>query len=532
MLAIVGIIGATLWVTTAQKADGLVINLAGRQRMLSQKFTKEFYDALSTGQEKSDEAPFYKTAQLFETTLQALRKGGPAYLDLAMTNQTTVPATTDQTISEKLTQVNTLWRQFHQVVNTVQKSDKDSPEYHNALESIRKLNVSCLKNMNDAVGLYQKSSEAKVTLLNNIQYTAGLTSLFTFFGILVYIRKKIIVPLAGAVQVAKTVADGDLTRQCRVTSKDEVGQLSQSLNEMTANLKNMVSNITTDAGSLTHASSDLSATANQLTSGAGQTTQQSATVASAAEELSINMKNMANSSEQMSTNVKTVALSVEQMTAAIAEVASSAEQAATVADQAAGLAASSNDKIAQLNAASQEIGKVVEVILDIAEQTNLLALNATIEAARAGDAGKGFAVVAGEVKDLARQTAEATEDIGNRIKLIQSTTADAVQSIGRITNVIQTVNDSSRTIASAVEEQNATTKQIAGNIAQTATASETVSTNVQEMAVATQEINENIVKVDSNARQTARGAEQTNNAGVELLKLSEGLQNLVGQFKV
>lgn len=86
--------------------------------------------------------------------------------------------------------------------------------------------------------------------------------------------------------------------------------------------------------------------------------------------------------------------------------------------------------------------------------TVIRAVNATIEAARAGDAGKGFAVVATEVKELAKQTAEASEDIRGKIEGIQSSTGLVVKSIGSISEVIQQVNEISRTI---VEEKTAKT---------------------------------------------------------------------------
>jgi len=213
-------------------------------------------------------------------------------------------------------------------------------------------------------------------------------------------------------------------------------------------------------------------------------------------------------------------------------VSKSAERAAGVADNAAQLVSTSNSQIGELGGAADEIGKVIEVIQDIAEQTNLLALNATIEAARAGDAGKGFAVVATEVKELAKQTASATEDIRKRIKGIQGSSGRAVKSISDISDVVKQVNELSRMIASAVEEQSITTKEIARNMVQSSTAAQMVSRGVAESATATHEITRNIVGVDQAARQSAQGAAQTQTTGRELSSVAEQLQGLVGQFKV
>ncbi|MBP7933729.1 MAG: Cache 3/Cache 2 fusion domain-containing protein [Phycisphaerae bacterium] len=326
--------------------------------------------------------------------------------------------------------------------------------------------------------------------------------------------------------------EGDLTRRLEVKTKDEIGDVAHWFNVFLDKLQGIIKKISENAHTLAGASTELSSTATQLAGGAEETTAQSATVAAAAEEMSANMNTIAAAGDEMSTNVKTVAAAIEEMTASIGEVARNAEQAASVAENATQLANTSNQKIGQLGSAADAIGKVIEVIQDIAEQTNLLALNATIEAARAGDAGKGFAVVATEVKELAKQTAEATEDIRKRIGAIQSSTGEAVTSIAEITKVIGKVNEVSRTIASAVEEQSITTKEIAQNVAQTAAASSTVSQGVAQSATASQEITRNMVGVDTAAKQTAQGAAQTQAAGQELSKLAEELQSLVGQFKV
>ncbi len=338
-------------------------------------------------------------------------------------------------------------------------------------------------------------------------------------------------PISRCVEFAATMAAGDLTRTLEATRKDEIGQLIVALNTMGGNLRQMFANIVENAQTLASSAGELSATAGQLASGAEETTNQSNAVAAAAEEMSANMNGMAASTEQMSANVRVVASAVEELTASISEIARSAEQAASVAGNAAGLAGDGNAKIAELGTAANEIGKVVEVIQDIAEQTSLLALNATIEAARAGDAGKGFAVVATEVKELAKQTAAATEDIRRRIEGIQASTGLAVNSIGEITEVIKKVNEVSRTIASAVEEQSITTKEIAKNVAETSTAAQTVARGVAESASVTREIARNITDVDAAAKQTAQGAAVAQTASGKVSDVTEQLNTLVGQFK-
>ena len=326
--------------------------------------------------------------------------------------------------------------------------------------------------------------------------------------------------------------DGDLTQRLNESTRDEFGELSSWFNQFIAKLQSIMAGVSENAVALGSSSEMLSNTASNLATISGDTTLQSASVQAAAEELSTTMRNMSSSTEEMTTNMSSVRTAVEAMTTSIGEVASNAEQAASVAVNASDLAQRGNTSIQELDTAAGTIGKVIETIQDIAEQTNLLALNATIEAARAGEAGKGFAVVASEVKDLAQQTAVATEDIRQRIEGVQTSTSSAVDSINEISDVIQTVNELSASIAAAVEEQSITTREIASNVSQTTTAAEAVAQDVSGCASAAHDITVNITKVDSSARKASDSATATESASADLTQLGQQLRQVVGQFKI
>ncbi len=390
-------------------------------------------------------------------------------------------------------------------------------EVHGAFEVIQSLD--------------EADARAASALWGNLWLVGGLV--LVSGGLFFYmISLWVTTPIRSTVEAFRRFAEGDLTHTLKVHNHDEIGQLRSAVNVLVSKLRDMVTSINRSAGKLSESSSRLSDTARQLTGAAGETARQSGTVAAAAEEMSINMGTMAESSGRMTNSVKEVATSIDEMTSAISEVARSAEQAASIANHAAELAATSNGKIGHLGTAAEEIGKVIAVIQDIAEQTNLLALNATIEAARAGEAGKGFAVVATEVKELAKQTAEATEDIRQRIEAIQSSSQDAIFSINEIGKVVSEVNSASRTIASAVEEQNATTRQIAGSVSQAAVSAQSVAAGIAETASATREVTQSVSQVDRNTKRTAEDADRTREAGDELLQLSQDLLSMVGQFHV
>jgi methyl-accepting chemotaxis protein/aerotaxis receptor len=194
-------------------------------------------------------------------------------------------------------------------------------------------------------------------------------------------------------------------------------------------------------------------------------------------------RDAADATSRVTGDVHAVAAASEELAASIGEIGRQVATAASVAQDAVAQAQSTDLIMRELATAAEKIGEVVSLITAIAGQTNLLALNATIEAARAGEAGKGFAVVASEVKNLATQTAKATEEIGQQVAGVQSSTAQAVTAIQAISAVIGQIDGIAASIATAVEEQGTATREIARTVEGVARETRRAAENVGVVAV-------------------------------------------------
>ena len=313
---------------------------------------------------------------------------------------------------------------------------------------------------------------------------------------------------------------------------DEINKMAAWINTFVTRISKIIKNIADHAETLNSSSVDLSNLSGQMSQGTENMSHKSNSVAAAAEEMSSNMNSVAAAMEQAATNINMVATASEEMTATINEIAQNSEKARTITGEAVKQSQSASDQIEQFGKAALEIDEVTDGIRDISEQVNLLALNATIEAARAGEAGKGFAVVAQEIKDLARQTADATNKADEKLKWIQSKSADSAENVKTITKVIDEVNDIVSTIATAVEEQSVTTKEIAGNVAQASTGIQEVNENVAQSSTVAAEVAKDVAEVNQSAGEMSSSSSQVNMSSEDLSKLAEQLNKMAHKFKV
>lgn len=394
----------------------------------------------------------------------------------------------------------------------------------------------------DQTQLNQQMKSVKMTIL-----IFSILTLLVGLFVAIFVSLLISRPVNMVSTTLKQLAQGNLTvPDVLVKSKDEIGVLARSTNDLLHNLKNLI-------GKVHDSSVQVASSSEQLLANNEQNTK-------ATEQIALSAQQTASGAEQQLVHFEEVSSSVQEMVAGIGQIAESSEYMQDLADNATHLTIGGTDSVkavvthmneinvsfeqtskivSLLGSRSQEINGIATLITDIADQTNLLALNAAIEAARAGEHGKGFAVVADEVRKLAVQSKSSADKITEMIRLVTNETLQAIEAVDSGNQLVEKG-------ISATEEANHAFSSISQSIGE-------VSSKVQEVSAAVEELtaqSHTIVKAIEDVKEIAEQgmyATQDSSAATEeqvatmeevtfsakgLNMLAEELQAALARFKL
>lgn len=403
------------------------------------------------------------------------------------------------------------------------------------------------RNITAEYSIMQSNLQNKIDGIIYISIILIVLLLVGSITLVIFFTNRIVRPIRDITKNAEEIANGNLAVDIvQVKTRDEVATLQKSFEQMTLNLREVITHVSDSSNQVAASAEELMASADETMKGTELISTSIQQVSEGAEHQTNMAKESARSAEESSNAITLIAEKAKDtMEITIATNEKTMQGSAFVQDTVAQMklindaVLETDQALVTLNERSKEIVHILKLITDIAEQTNLLALNAAIEAARAGEAGKGFAVVADEVRKLSEQTRKSVSDISDIATEIEKDTKQTVTSINGVKEKV----DSGLTIAHHTEETFQDILTSVGQVKEQVGDISSITNNIHNIVrdVATQANNMSTVAsdtFDSSSSVAAASEEQlasmeeVSAAAVSLANLAEDLQVRVSKFNI
>ena len=313
------------------------------------------------------------------------------------------------------------------------------------------------------------------------------------------------------------VGKGDLTKRGEVTA-DMFGNLADGFNLMVTRFGQLLKQVREAAERVNKSAGTLRDNAGQMAGTAKHQADESTKTLSAVEQLASSMRQVSETAGASSESAKQVLQATERGRVAVQETVQDMQSIRSSVQR-------MSKQVKALGDRSLEISQIVSTIRDIANQTNLLALNAAIEAAGAGEAGARFAVVADQVRKLAESSTQATREIADLVKVIQTETQDAVVAMEQETQAVEAGSASALRTGEVFNE-------ISGIAQRSSELAQTIASAAVNQTASTDQVGRSIKDFAGGAVATQKATDSARVTVEDMAKLAEGLTSSVAQFKL